>query len=148
MPDEEEWIRNDGMCFGCGQANERGLRLAFRPVPGGVEALYEAPAYLRGPDGVVHGGVQAALLDEVLGMAAHVGSGRGDEHLVTVEFALRYRRPVPVEAAIAVRGRLVRVEGRDYFVEGEIAGADGEVLTRATARWRRIDPAPASVGSG
>ncbi len=134
-----EWIRNDGMCFGCGHANEHGLRLAFRRTPdGGVETVVEAPTYLRGPDGVIHGGIQAAILDEVLGMAAHLGSGGEKAHLVTVDFRLRYRRPAPLETPLTVRGRLVKIEDRDYFVEGEILGSDGKALTSAEARWRRV----------
>lgn len=138
----EEWIVYDGPehhCFGCGQRNERGLRLRFRVTgPASVEAVYEAPDHFCGAPGVIHGGIQAALLDETLGVAAYQGSGRGDFDLVTVEFSLRYRRPAPAAAALVIRGRLLRCEDRDFFVEGEIVDEAGGVLTEADARWRRI----------
>ena len=41
---------------------------------------------------------------------------------------------------LVLSGRLVRNEGRSYFAEGEIRDADGETLTRATARWVRVEP--------
>ena len=137
-----DFDRPENRCFGCSPRNERGLRMVFHELaPGEIECRYTAETHWCGAPNVVHGGVQAALLDEVLGVAAHSGAG-GDEdrHIVTAEFRLRYRRPVPSGAPLFVRGRLVRTEGRDYFVEGEIADAEGRVLTAAEARWRRIGP--------
>jgi len=143
----DDLIVNDdpgNRCFGCSPHNPGGLRLRFaRSGPGAVEARYTAPEGLCGAPGVIHGGIQAALLDEVMGMAAHVDErGADDErlHIVTVDFRLRYRRPAPTGRPLLVRGRLVRREGRDYFMAGEIVGEDGRPLTSAEARWRRIEP--------
>lgn len=142
-PDAGEWLVRedpDARCFGCGQGNERGLRLRFRRTgPGAVEVEYEAPEHFAGAPGVVHGGIQAALLDEALGFAAHAADDGQDFDLVTVEFSLRYRRPAPSGAPLRIRGRLLRREGRDYWVAGEIVDASDGLLTEATARWRRID---------
>jgi uncharacterized protein (TIGR00369 family) len=136
-------IVNDGpddRCFGCGHRNERGLRLRFQvSADGEVRAEYTAEEGLRGAPGVVHGGIQATLLDEVLGVAVHAGAGEEGLDVATVDFRLRYRQPARTCTPLVVRGRLLRVEGRDYFAEGEIVDAAGEVLTRAEARWRRIE---------
>jgi len=133
----------ENRCFGCSPDNPRGLRLRFESGDDGeVWTEYAAPEELCGAPGVVHGGIQAALLDEVLGHAAHVGSQEDDFDLVTVDFRLRYRRPAPTGTPLRIRGRLLRAEDRDYYVEGEIVDATGEVLTRAEARWRRIPPRP------
>jgi uncharacterized protein (TIGR00369 family) len=140
--DRDEWIVNDDPgngCFGCSPHNERGLRLRFlRLGRGEVEAPYEAPEHFCGAPNVVHGGIQAALLDEAMGVAIHAGQDE-DVHIVTVDFRLRYRRPVPSGTRIRVRGRFLRCEGTDYYVEGEILDAHGTALTRAEARWRRIE---------
>ena len=72
-------------------------------------------------------------------MAARVGSGDEAFDCVTAEFRLDYRRPVPSETGVRVRARLLRSEGRSYFVAGEILGTrDDEILTRAEARWVRL----------
>jgi uncharacterized protein (TIGR00369 family) len=139
---QQDTIVHDGpedRCFGCGHANERGLKLVFRPTDGGVETEYQAPEHLAGAPGVIHGGIQATLLDEVLGMAIHVAQGHEDHQHVTVDFRLRYHRPAPTEQALRVRGRCLHTEDRDVFAEGEIVSPEGEVLTRAEARWRRIE---------
>lgn len=137
-----ECLVSDGpeaRCFGCGQRNEQGLRLRFqRTGPGAVEATYEAPEHFGGAPGVVHGGIQAALLDEALGFAAHAADDGADVDIVTVEFSLRYRRPAPTGTPLRIRGRLLRSEGRDYWMAGEIVDANDVVLTEADARWRRI----------
>ncbi|HUR76882.1 MAG TPA: PaaI family thioesterase [Acidimicrobiales bacterium] len=138
----------DNMCFGCSPHNDRGLQLTFTQVShSGVAGRYTAPAHTCGAPGVVHGGVQAALLDEAVGFAVHahhesVGALEDDEaawrKVVTVEFDLRYRRPVPTDVEFGLRAEVVRVSGRDYLAVAEILGDDDEVLTSATAKWRRI----------
>lgn len=137
----DEWIVNDGpedRCFGCGHGNPHGLRLRFRRTgPGAVEAPYTAPEFMAGAPGVIHGGVQAAVLDEVLGIAATLDAGE-ELDVVTVDFRLRYHRPAPTGRPLLARGRLLRTEGRDYFLEGELVDERGDVLTRAKARWRRL----------
>lgn len=138
-PDLIRYAGPDDRCFGCGHSNPQGLKLVFWPTPEGVEAEYEAAESLAGAAGVVHGGIQATLLDEVLGVAIHVAEGHGDHHYVTADFSLSYRRPVPTRQPLRVRGRCLRTEGRDVFVEGEIVSTSGDVLTRAEARWRRIE---------
>jgi uncharacterized protein (TIGR00369 family) len=126
-------------CFGCSPHNAFGLRLRFQPTADGVEALYQAPEHFCGAPGVIHGGIQAALLDEVMGVATHASRRDQTFDLVTVDFRLRDLRPAPSGRPLRVRGRVLRTEGRDYFLEGEIAAEDGTVLTSAQARWRRID---------
>lgn len=139
----ESW-RNDGpddTCFGCGHRNERGLRMVFtRTGERSIESRYQAEPHQCGAPGVVHGGIQAALLDEVLGTAGHLGSDGSRFDIVTADFSLRYRRPCPAGETLVIVGELDRVEGRDVFVAGQIRNVAGEVLTEAEARWRRLRP--------
>jgi uncharacterized protein (TIGR00369 family) len=130
----------ENVCFGCSPHNERGLRMRFRRLgPGLVESHYNVSDHLGGAPGVVHGGIQAVLLDEAMGVAIHQSDGAEGVDVVTAEFKLRYRRPVLTQTRLVVRGELLRSEGRDYWVEGAILDADGQRLTVAEARWRRID---------
>jgi uncharacterized protein (TIGR00369 family) len=125
-------------CFGCSPSNPAGLQLQFHEqAPGLIETPYTAPEHVCGAPGVIHGGIQATLLDEALGMAIH--SKYADERIVvTVDFKLRYRRPAPTGTPLILRARHLRAEGRDHYLEGEILDADGKVLTRAEARWCEI----------
>jgi uncharacterized protein (TIGR00369 family) len=138
----EEIVNDDpgNHCFGCSPHNEDGLRLRFVKTHSDVvETSYTAPSKFCGPEGIVHGGIQAALLDEVLGVAAHTCLDAEDPELVTAEFRLSYRRPAPVGRPLVARGRLLRSDDRDVYLEGEIVDEEGRILTTAEARWRRIE---------
>ena len=130
-------------CFGCGHANEEGLQLTFhRYSDGTVETRHSAAAHHCGVDEVVHGGIQATVLDEVMGVAAQLSlpEDASDLVCVTAEMNLRYRRPVPMDTEVVARAKLTHVEGRDMFVVGGIIDGSGEVLTDADSRWRQLRP--------
>ncbi len=132
-------------CFGCGQANEQGLRLTFhRLADGTIETVHRAAPHHCGLDTVVHGGIQATILDEVMGVAAQLAlpADASDLACVTAEMNLRYRRPVPMADEVVARARVERIDGRDYHVTGAIVGPDGEALTEATSRWRQLRVLP------
>lgn len=138
-----------GRCFGCGQANEQGLRLIFARYPDGtIESRHVAAPHHCGVDTVVHGGIQATLLDEVMGVAAQLGldDAATDAPCVTAEMQLAYRQPVPMADEVVVRARLVEVDGRDLHIEGAIVGADGTLLTTALSRWRQLRDVPSHAG--
>jgi acyl-coenzyme A thioesterase PaaI-like protein len=128
----------DARCFGCGPDNEAGMHLDFRQTgTATVECTYVVPAHLCGGPTTVHGGIQATILDEALGKAAHIGFADGPRRrIVTAEFSLRYRRPAPLGEPLTARAELVRVEGPNVFVRGALLGPDGGELTTAEARWK------------
>ena len=128
-------------CFGCGPDNPHGLQVqAVEHDDGWVVAEVELPEHFHGGPGIAHGGIQAAVLDEVMGYAAHAAiEDRRQEHaLVTVELSLRYRSPVPVEVPFLAAARATKVETPSIWVEAELRDLRGAVLTTAEARWRDL----------
>lgn len=135
-------FEGDAWCFGCGPANASGLHLQFLITsPGVVECEYTVPSHLCGRPTVVHGGIQATLLDEVMGKAVQAGlpAELGGRRCVTAGFSLRYRRPAPIGERLRARGEFLRVEGSNVFVAGVLTDRDGSELTTAEARWRLLD---------
>ncbi|MBA4182067.1 MAG: hypothetical protein C0506_15865 [Anaerolinea sp.] len=132
---------SDAWCFGCGEANGQGLRLAFRRTgPGVVECTYQAPEHLCGAKTVVHGGIQATILDEVMGKAIQAGlppelAGR---RTVTADFSLRYRQPAPMGEPLTARAEFVRLDGANIFVKATLLDREGNELTIAEARWKLL----------
>lgn len=123
-------------CFGCGPDNDRGLQMTFREIERGVvECRYTAPDHYRGPVGIIHGGIQATLLDEVLGMAVESGLAADASRLVTASFMLRYKRSAPTTREVLLRGSYDRAEGRNHFAMGELFDPEGNLCTSAEARW-------------
>ena len=129
-------------CFGCGPTNPIGLNLEFfRTGEHSVATEFTASPDHCGAEGVIHGGIQATLLDEVLGVAIRTLVPPGVQPgAVTAEFKLRYRKPALVGEPMRVEGEFVRGEGRNRFVEGRILDAAGNLLTVAEARWVVVDP--------
>jgi acyl-coenzyme A thioesterase PaaI-like protein len=138
----------DNRCFGCSPHNERGMQLHFTHVAtSAVEGRHTAPSHTCGAPGVIHGGIQAVLLDEAIGFAIHAhhqsveGISLGERvAVVTVEFDLRYRRPAPTDVELLLRAAVVHVRERDYLCVADIVDDRDEpqLLTSATARWRRV----------
>ncbi len=94
------------------------------------------PAY-EGPPHHVHGGIIAAVLDQVLGdVPAALGRPGMTAYLNTT-----YERPTPL-GPVSVRARLVAQDGWKMAVTGELVLPDGEVSARAEGlfvvpRWAR-----------
>jgi uncharacterized protein (TIGR00369 family) len=129
----------DGRCFGCGARNPQGLHLEFFETEDGAEVAYAVPGHLEGAPGVVHGGIQATLLDEAMCMTAYAKEATG---VVTGELTVRYLRAVPTATPLLIRGRITERRAGSFFIEGRIClAATGEELTRARGRFFAM-PAP------
>ncbi len=121
---------NSDMCFVCGRNNPAGLYMHFYDN-GQNEVFSEytvADRYQSYP-GIVHGGITASILDEVVGRVAMIG----DHHhfMVSVKLQVLYRHPVPIETPLEIRGRIVRLRGRLGKAQGEIILPDGKVACEA-----------------
>lgn len=104
-------------CFICGLENPIGLHLHIYEVePGVVETQYIAPEHFQGYPGVLHGGIVAALIDEISGRS-HMGSDpQNPRFMFTGKLEVRYRKNVPV-------GKLLKIIGKTTRSKGKIAEA-------------------------
>lgn len=97
-----------------------------------------------GGAGFAHGGVIAILLDEAMGKISKLT----DERAVTAELNIEYRKPVPVDAEIAVSGWQENEKGRNRFRIGEIHDLQGNLLARGRGRFVVIgQPVAANAAS-
>lgn len=121
---------NSRFCFVCGVDNDNGLKMKFyEDSPGEVRATITVPEHFRGYPGVVHGGITAAMLDEVAGRAFM--GGATPRFLVTARMSVRYRRPVPVGEPLILKGHAGEDKGKAAFATGEIFNEAGELLAEA-----------------
>jgi len=116
------------MCFVCGLQNLAGLKLAFYedPEAGQVRAEFTVPDEYQGYPGVVHGGIIAAVLDEVSGRAVLI-RGSEEDLMATLKITIRYRRPTPTGTPLTAVGWVERMGGMGARVAGEIRLPDGTV---------------------
>jgi acyl-coenzyme A thioesterase PaaI-like protein len=107
--------------------NPVGMHLhMYETGPGVVEAEYIAPDHFQGYPGVLHGGIVAALIDEVSGRV-HMGSDpKHPRFLFTGKMEVKYRKNVPV-------GRKLKIVGRAGKNRGKIAEAWAGVYDAETS---------------
>lgn len=143
---------NSRMCFLCGRQNPVGLKLDFYEDHEAkqVRAEITVPEVFQGYPGVVHGGIVAALLDEVAGRAVLIG-GSDEDLMATLRLTVRYRRPTPTNVPLTIVGWVERPGKRMAKVAGEIRLPDGtvtaegelvlgEVPEEFRARWEPEKP--------
>ena len=146
----------DHWCFACGRANPIGLHLEYDVARSRAETRFTPRREHTGYDGLVHGGIVTALLDETMGWAIFHQGIWG----VTARITVTFRQPVPVDGELVVTGTVTKEGHRSVETHGEVRGADGTLLAEADAmflvmpeerrrelekRYARIDEAFAKV---
>ena len=112
---------NSRMCFICGLQNPVGLHLHIYEIePGSVESAYTAPPHFQGYPGVLHGGMVAALIDEIAARA-HMGSDpAAPRFMFTARLEIKYRQVVPVGEPLRIVGKAGRLRGKSAEAWGAI----------------------------
>jgi uncharacterized protein (TIGR00369 family) len=124
-------------CFACGTLNSGGLGLALHVEPGRSWVSLALESRFEGWEGVIHGGILATILDEVMAWSL-VGE---DSWGVTARMAVEFRRPVHVGVPIRAEGRIARSRRRIVDTTGRIVEeATGEELATATGVYVAASP--------
>ena len=97
---------NSHSCFICGMENPVGLHLhIYEIAPGEVESTYLAPDHFQGYPGVLHGGIVAAIIDEISGRAHMGGDPLNPRFMFTAKLEVKYRRNVPIGRQLKLVGK-------------------------------------------
>ena len=134
------------MCFICGLENPIGLHLhIYETAPGIVESTYLAPDHFQGYPGVLHGGIVAAILDEISGRA-HMGSDPASPRFMfTAKLEVKYRRNVPIGKPLKVIGKAGKSRSKSAEAWAGIYDADTDELF-AEGNALLIDVPPEQFG--
>ena len=121
---------NSKNCFACGLENEHGLGVQFYEINGDeLVTEYVVPGQFEGFPGIVHGGIIASMLDEMLSRAAMIGEP--NQFRVTAKLEIRFRTPVPTGQLLKLRAVIEKRRGRISFTKAELRLADGTVAAEA-----------------
>ena len=132
-PGEE--IVSDSRCFVCGLANLHGLQVRFfREAGHKARATCEPHETFMGYDGLLHGGVAAALLDEVM-IKAVLASGR---LVVTGRMNIQYKKPVTLGSSLFLEGTVKSQRGRIHLTEGVLFREAGVPLVTASGTYVEV----------
>lgn len=116
----------DQRCFGCGPNHEQGLRLRFVREGEEVVTRYDPPRDREGPPGILHGGIQATLADE---LAAWTLIGLRGRMGFTTAIDVRLLRPARIGGELEGRGRIL-AERPGVAVVGTIFRQEGKTTLR------------------
>lgn len=133
---EGERVVHFDECFVSGPWNPMGIAMDVRRE--GDEAVAEVdlgPAF-EGAPGRSHGGIVAAVFDDVLGYMLTFLRQPG----FTGELTVRYLAPTPIGQRLQFRARVTGREGRKIWTEAEATAADGSTVASATALFIAVDP--------
>ena len=134
-------------CFGCGPANEQGLRIESHEVPGApgeLRATWQPLPHHAAFEGVLNGGIIGTLLDCHANWTAAVHLMR-ERHLagppgcVTADYAVRMRRPTPVDQPVHLRAWPVEVDGDRVVVDAELV-SDGIITATCRGTFVAVGP--------
>lgn len=121
--------RHDYNCFGCSPFNEIGLQLDFWENGEELLAKWQPRKSLEGWMDVVHGGIQASLIDELAGWVVLIKMKTAG---VTSELNVRYLKPVNIsKGEITVVGKLVATDKKLATIQVEILDGEGQKCATA-----------------
>jgi acyl-coenzyme A thioesterase PaaI-like protein len=103
-------------CFACDPRNNHGLRLKFfaDDEKGDVFTRIAPEKHLQGFPGILHGGIQCALVDEV---AFWTMFDKIKKIALTAKIDMEFLRPVGISSELEVRGRIAEEDGRRVAVD-------------------------------
>jgi acyl-coenzyme A thioesterase PaaI-like protein len=131
-------------CYGCGPANEQGLRIRSREVGDELVAEWLPARHHEAFEGILNGGIIGTLIDCHANWTAaiHLMRARGADHppsCVTADYSVRLLRPTPTEGAVVVRARVVEASDDRATVDATVE-ARGRVTATGRGTFVAVGP--------
>jgi acyl-coenzyme A thioesterase PaaI-like protein len=126
-------------CFGCGPANDKGLRIRSRVQGDTVVADWKAEAHHEAFPGMVNGGIIGALLDCHSNWTAawHLMRQAGLDQppcTVTAEFAVKLKRPTPSAETLHLDATVAEATSDRAVIHATLS-AGGKVCATCTGTF-------------
>jgi uncharacterized protein (TIGR00369 family) len=134
-------IKPANRCFVCGPDNPIGLRLRFARDDRAIEAEFVPTDLHVGYDGIVHGGILAATMDDAM---ANLFYFRGQKGL-TARMDVRFRQTVRPGEALRVRAWITEEGGRTITARSEVVRGE-DVVCSASGTFLRSQIERDTVG--
>lgn len=125
LPDRIAAIRGEyDHCFGCGTANPIGLNVTgFERFDNSVRACFSPRVDHHGFSDLLHGGIVATALDEIMAWTAILVE---EVMVMTGKLDLRYRKPAKVGSSFVLEGTILERSGRRLTIKSEMR--DGKII--------------------
>ena len=139
---QEEYAPNS-ICFGCGPANKKGLRIKSFRNNEGLEMEFETSEEHQAFPGIINGGIIGTLLDCHGNWVAAIAlmdksGGKFPPCTVTASYSIKLKRPTPLNSKLLIQGRVVEIDTKSVKVE-LILKADEKVCATGEGLFVAID---------
>jgi uncharacterized protein (TIGR00369 family) len=116
-------------CFVCGDNNPLGMKLDFEYDDKSAWTWFTSPSHFEGYHNVIHGGIIATLLDEV--MAKIILSK--NLVAVTADLNIRYRKPLPLGKRVKALGTITLRKTRTLHTDAKLIDEEGNIYAEGKA---------------
>ena len=127
-------IKHIDYCFVCGKKNPLGLHATIRKNKDKIIGEFISKKEHEGPRGLLHGGVIAALLDEVMVHLAHSIISPGQD-TPTASLSIRFHRPVPTGKKIILEAIISGKHSKLIQAQASVKFEDGTLVARGEGKF-------------
>lgn len=140
----QEHFAPHNACYGCGPANEKGLRVRSFPEGEEVVAEWRPEPHHEAFPGVLNGGVIGTILDCHCNWTAawYLMNRHGEEKppcTVTMDYAIKLRRPTPSDGPVKLIARVTEATEDVATVEAELYAGD-KLCDTCVGRFMAVKP--------
>jgi uncharacterized protein (TIGR00369 family) len=124
-----------GYCWICGEKNPGGLQLKFdlNKDERTIQTSFIPTETYQGYDGIVHGGILSALLDEAMAkLAFELGY-----NAVTATLSVRFKSPAKVQEKLMIRGEIIQASRKLVLAKATIHGEEGTLVAEGESKLVR-----------
>ncbi len=116
-------------CFGCSPNNVNGLQMDFFEVDEYIISEWLPKLHFQGYNNVLHGGIQAALMDEIASWCAQIKLKTAG---VTSKMETKFKKPVYCnKGKITLKALLTKTRINFAEVHVELFDGDGELCSES-----------------
>ena len=128
---------NSARCMVCGIENEFSLGSRFYELGNGELAVtFRSGDWHQGYPGRTHGGIAAAVLDELIGRAMSIDET--DIWGVTVELSVKFKKPIPTDSDLKAIARITKRSRKIFEGTGELYLPDGSIAATAWGKYMKM----------
>lgn len=133
------YMNTDGFnCFGCSPGNSLGLAMEFFEDGGEIVSIWKPKDLFAGVRGVLHGGIQAALHDEIACWVVFVILKTAG---FTSDLQVKYLNPVYIKnGSLTLRSRLSRMDGNIAHMHTTLTDGNGTLCSESDAAYYTVPP--------
>ncbi len=128
-------LKESEYCFGCSTSNPCGLHLTFTSKETEVSTCWTPPREYEGFPGILHGGITASILDEVMAQVVrklHITA-------VTVEMNVKFHKKTVIGKPIIAKARFNDRIDKVVSIIGTIQDEEGNVLSEGVGKFYMIE---------